>query len=778
MHANHPHYPQHSQPAASTFTCGQRTLVASTSPAQPASRASLDFAAGQRSVRQTSGSGGGISSWFSRYGLRGGGSSSRSSVTSTASTGTNGSTANAVASEYARHSIDSTMAALHLGTQAFAALIIGVEAAAAADDAAGASHTVGGSRAAAKTQAAYRILVSGRDGQWWAVRQYSEFYDLYCALRRRFPQQASQWADLFPSCNRGINPSADQVAQWAPQLNAFLRAITGDTDICPTDDVQRFLRESPGSLGCLSPAVDPVSSPGHSPTSPSHRMPLPGVWSAQPTRASAAMERISMPALKDQAGGSGYISQTATPPTSTPRRVTPIVSQGYQLSVPATEHAAFAHTSHNHLQQQQQQRSSVQAPVVPPRPGKHQSMGMDYAKRPPFAAVLDEDAVSQIMLRKASDSMLYLSAEKRPNMEPLTMRKKYGLRSNLQYVNASPANPAEQGPEPRESTLSEYEDEAEIEDGGEGSYSGTGHASYANDLGISGHRSSGASASASASAGHRDVTPMPAQLPHMSKSQTWGIQPQMHRKAHEASSEPMDVDAGVHHQPPATTSGGRQIQQAQLFHQQRQMSGVAAVKGTVNTLMSTLVNEPPLRSAPPTTQQFGSDTCSDQDADSMSPGKRRVGLDDFHLLSLIGKGSYGKVMLARYKDTGKVMAIKVISKSKLRGRPNEIRRVMSERKVLERTVEHPFLVGLQCAFQTREKLFFCLDYVNGGELFFHLQRERRFSENRARFYAAEITCALEYLHGMGVVYRDLKPENCLLDADGHVKIVDFGLAKE
>ncbi|KAJ1930810.1 hypothetical protein FBU59_006927, partial [Linderina macrospora] len=159
-------------------------------------------------------------------------------------------------------------------------------------------------------------------------------------------------------------------------------------------------------------------------------------------------------------------------------------------------------------------------------------------------------------------------------------------------------------------------------------------------------------------------------------------------------------------------------------------------------------------------------------------GPQRISLDDFHLLSVIGKGSYGKVMLARYKDTGKVMAIKVISKSKLRGRPNEIRRVMSERRVLERTVQHPFLVGLQCAFQTKEKLYFCLDYVNGGELFFHLQRERRFAENRARFYAAEITSALAYLHGMDVVYRDLKPENCLLDARGHVRIVDFGLAKE
>ncbi|KAJ2765454.1 Serine/threonine-protein kinase Sgk2, partial [Coemansia nantahalensis] len=172
------------------------------------------------------------------------------------------------------------------------------------------------------------------------------------------------------------------------------------------------------------------------------------------------------------------------------------------------------------------------------------------------------------------------------------------------------------------------------------------------------------------------------------------------------------------------------------------------------------------------------DDASSKARSTNSGSQHKVSLDDFHLLSTIGKGSYGRVMLARHKDTGKVMAIKVISKSKLRGRPNEIRRVMSERKVLERTVRHPFLVGLQCAFQTQELLFFCLDYVNGGELFFHLQRERRFGENRARFYAAEITSALAYLHGMDVVYRDLKPENCLLDAQGHVRIVDFGLAKE
>ncbi|ORZ38002.1 kinase-like domain-containing protein [Catenaria anguillulae PL171] len=103
---------------------------------------------------------------------------------------------------------------------------------------------------------------------------------------------------------------------------------------------------------------------------------------------------------------------------------------------------------------------------------------------------------------------------------------------------------------------------------------------------------------------------------------------------------------------------------------------------------------------------------------------------------------------------------------------------MSERNVLMRNMKHPFLVGLQYAFQTPAKLYLVLDYVNGGELFFHLQRERRFPEDRVRFYAAEIVSALEYLHSLGIMYRDLKPENILLDRDGHIALTDFGLAKE
>uniref|UniRef100_A0A8C5X109 Serine/threonine-protein kinase Sgk3 n=1 Tax=Malurus cyaneus samueli TaxID=2593467 RepID=A0A8C5X109_9PASS len=104
--------------------------------------------------------------------------------------------------------------------------------------------------------------------------------------------------------------------------------------------------------------------------------------------------------------------------------------------------------------------------------------------------------------------------------------------------------------------------------------------------------------------------------------------------------------------------------------------------------------------------------------------------------------------------------------------------IMAERNVLLKNVKHPFLVGLHYSFQTTEKLYFVLDFVNGGELFFHLQRERSFPEHRARFYAAEIASALGYLHSINIVYRDLKPENILLDSLGHIVLTDFGLCKE
>ncbi|EHA99345.1 Serine/threonine-protein kinase Sgk3 [Heterocephalus glaber] len=150
---------------------------------------------------------------------------------------------------------------------------------------------------------------------------------------------------------------------------------------------------------------------------------------------------------------------------------------------------------------------------------------------------------------------------------------------------------------------------------------------------------------------------------------------------------------------------------------------------------------------------------------------------DFDFLKVIGKGSFGKVLLAKRKLDGKFYAVKVLQKKVVLNR-KEQKHIMAERNVLLKNVKHPFLVGLHYSFQTSEKLYFVLDFINGGELFFHLQRERSFPEHRARFYAAEIASALGYLHSIKIVYRDLKPENILLDSMGHVVLTDFGLCKE
>lgn len=150
---------------------------------------------------------------------------------------------------------------------------------------------------------------------------------------------------------------------------------------------------------------------------------------------------------------------------------------------------------------------------------------------------------------------------------------------------------------------------------------------------------------------------------------------------------------------------------------------------------------------------------------------------DFEFMKIIGKGSFGKVYLAKHKSENKVYAIKVISKQMIL-KHNEKRHVMSERNVLLQNLRHPFLVAMHYAFQSSDKLYFVLDYANGGEMFYHLSRERKFDEERAKFYAAEITSALGYLHSEGIVYRDLKPENILLDATGHLMLTDFGLCKE
>lgn len=163
-------------------------------------------------------------------------------------------------------------------------------------------------------------------------------------------------------------------------------------------------------------------------------------------------------------------------------------------------------------------------------------------------------------------------------------------------------------------------------------------------------------------------------------------------------------------------------------------------------------------------------------ADDESVPKRTINLEAFKIIKVIGKGSFGKVFLVRDKASGILYAMKVLKKDYII-RKNQVEHTKTERSVLG-YARHPFIVGLNMAFQTADKLFFVLDYCGGGELFFHLGKVGRFPEERARFYAAQIVLALEYVHKLGVIYRDLKPENVLLDQYGNVRLTDFGLSKE
>ncbi|KAI3625836.1 hypothetical protein CBS9595_001197 [Malassezia furfur] len=152
-----------------------------------------------------------------------------------------------------------------------------------------------------------------------------------------------------------------------------------------------------------------------------------------------------------------------------------------------------------------------------------------------------------------------------------------------------------------------------------------------------------------------------------------------------------------------------------------------------------------------------------------------LSIESFELLKVIGKGSFGKVMQVRKRDTNRIYALKIIRKAHIISR-SEVTHTLAERTVLAQ-VNSPFIVPLKFSFQSPDKLYLGLAFVNGGELFHHLQREGHFSEERARFYTAELFCALEHLHDFNVIYRDLKPENILLDYTGHIALCDFGLCK-
>lgn len=158
--------------------------------------------------------------------------------------------------------------------------------------------------------------------------------------------------------------------------------------------------------------------------------------------------------------------------------------------------------------------------------------------------------------------------------------------------------------------------------------------------------------------------------------------------------------------------------------------------------------------------------------------QHHIGESDFEFLRCIGKGSFGNVFLVRKRSdpSGRLLAMKMLKKTRVASTRKRIEYVVTERQVLRRA-NHPFIAQLRYAFQSPSKLYLVTDFFGGGELLVHLRRLRRFTEPKARFFAAEIALGLEYLHRRGCLHRDLKPENVLLDENGHVNLTDFGLSK-
>ncbi|KAI8898507.1 kinase-like domain-containing protein [Globomyces pollinis-pini] len=154
---------------------------------------------------------------------------------------------------------------------------------------------------------------------------------------------------------------------------------------------------------------------------------------------------------------------------------------------------------------------------------------------------------------------------------------------------------------------------------------------------------------------------------------------------------------------------------------------------------------------------------------------KKLKIEDLEIRNTLGTGSFGRVHLVKYKPTGKHYAMKVLKKSEII-KLRQVEHTMNEKCILEQ-LDFPFLVKILGTFQDSNNLYLVLEYVQGGELFTYLRKSGRFPNHVARFYAAEVVLSFEYIHSKDIIYRDLKPENLLIDHMGHIKITDFGFAK-
>ncbi|XP_057475698.1 probable serine/threonine protein kinase IRE isoform X2 [Actinidia eriantha] len=159
----------------------------------------------------------------------------------------------------------------------------------------------------------------------------------------------------------------------------------------------------------------------------------------------------------------------------------------------------------------------------------------------------------------------------------------------------------------------------------------------------------------------------------------------------------------------------------------------------------------------------------------INPSKDRTSIEDFEIIKPISRGAFGRVFLARKRATGDLFAIKVLKKADMICK-NAVESILAERNILI-SVRNPFVVRFFYSFTCRENLYLVMEYLNGGDLYSLLRNLGCLDEEMARVYLAELVLALEYLHSLNVIHRDLKPDNLLIGPDGHIKLTDFGLSK-
>ncbi|KAF3935368.1 hypothetical protein ABW20_dc0102202 [Dactylellina cionopaga] len=242
--------------------------------------------------------------------------------------------------------------------------------------------------------------------------------------------------------------------------------------------------------------------------------------------------------------------------------------------------------------------------------------------------------------------------------------------------------------------------------------------------------------------------------------------------------QPIAVNPNLNHEqqrismgyvpPPPPPLPLAQVNQANTVHNPAQIQPYAPAGGVIPSKQAPYSGVPAPNTPQPTQVA----------KTSRSESSRKIGLDHFNFLAVLGKGNFGKVMLAETKATKQLYAIKVLKKEFIIEN-DEVESIRSEKRVflIANKERHPFLLNLHACFQTETRVYFVMEYISGGDLMLHIQRGQ-FGTKRAQFYAAEVCLALKYFHENGVIYRDLKLDNILLTLDGHIKIGDYGLCKE